>query len=122
MKANELGFQEMVAILSPLGLYGGNGKSKMPLNGIFGSLQIFPSDGCPTTAPFLASTQAVRSRRVSSASKISDCVIAHRSDWGSSPVRTVRPTGQTSLELLHLRLRFFGIGFVDQPRNPVVFY
>jgi hypothetical protein len=30
-KANELGFQEMVAILSPLGLYGGNQKSKLPL-------------------------------------------------------------------------------------------
>jgi hypothetical protein len=30
-KANELGFQEMAAILSPLGLYGGNRKSKMPL-------------------------------------------------------------------------------------------
>jgi hypothetical protein len=30
-KPNELGFPEMVAILSPLGLYGGNQKSKMPL-------------------------------------------------------------------------------------------
>jgi hypothetical protein len=30
-KANELGFQKMAAILSPLGLYGGNQKSKMPL-------------------------------------------------------------------------------------------
>jgi hypothetical protein len=30
-KANELGFQEMAAILSPLGLYGGNQKSKIPL-------------------------------------------------------------------------------------------
>jgi hypothetical protein len=34
----------------------------------------------------------------------------------------VRPTGQTGLELLYLRLRFFGLGFVDQPRNPVVFW
>jgi hypothetical protein len=40
----------------------------------------------------------------------------------SSPVRTVRPTAHTGLELLHLRLRFFGLGFVDQPRNPVVFW
>jgi hypothetical protein len=32
------------------------------------------------------------------------------------------PTGQTDMELLHLRLRFFGLGFVDQPRNPVVFW
>jgi hypothetical protein len=39
----------------------------------------------------------------------------HRSD------PPVRPTGQTGLELLQLRLRFFGLGFVDQPRNPIVF-
>jgi hypothetical protein len=58
----------------------------------------------------------MRSRRVSSASKIPDCVVAHRSDRCFSPVRPV-PTGQTGLELLQLRLRFFGLGFVDQPRN-----
>jgi hypothetical protein len=56
---------------------------------------------------------------VSSTLKISDCVVAHRSDRYSSPVRLV-PTGQTGLELLHLRLWFFGLGFVDLPRNPVV--
>jgi hypothetical protein len=38
--------------------------------------------------------QALRSRRVSSASKSSDCVVAHRSDRCSSLVRSV-PTGQT---------------------------
>jgi hypothetical protein len=43
----------------------------------------------------------------------------HRSDQ-SDPL--VRPTGQTSLALLQLRLRFFGLGFVDQPRNLVVFW
>jgi hypothetical protein len=53
-----------------------------------------PSDGCPATAPCVASTQAMQSRRVSSASKIPDCVVAHRSDRCSSPVRPV-PTGQT---------------------------
>jgi hypothetical protein len=47
----------------------------------------------------------MRSLRVSSASKILDCVIAHRSDWCSSPVRPV-PTGQTDLELLQHRLWF----------------
>jgi hypothetical protein len=60
-------------------------------------LEVFrfsPSDGCPATAPCLASTQAMRSRRVSSASKIPDCVVAHRSDRCSSMVRPV-PTGQT---------------------------
>jgi hypothetical protein len=30
-KANELGFQEIVAILSPHELYGGNRKTKLPL-------------------------------------------------------------------------------------------
>jgi hypothetical protein len=37
-------------------------------------------------------------------------------------VRPVLPTDQTGLALLQLRLRFFGLGFVDQPRNPVVFW
>jgi hypothetical protein len=31
-------------------------------------------------------------------------------------------TGQTGLALLQHRLRFFGLGFVDQPRNPVVLW
>jgi hypothetical protein len=60
-------------------------------------LEVFrfsPSDKCPATAPCLASTQAMRPRRVSSASKIPDCIVAHRSDRCSSPVRPV-PTGQT---------------------------
>jgi hypothetical protein len=52
------------------------------------------SDGCPATAPCVTSTQATRSRRVSSVSKIPDCVVAHRSDRCSSPVRPV-PNGQT---------------------------
>jgi hypothetical protein len=37
-------------------------------------------------------------------------------------VRPVLPTGQTGLALLQHRLRFFGLGFVDQPRNPVDFW
>jgi hypothetical protein len=60
-------------------------------------LEVFrfsPSDGCPATAPCLTSTQAMRSRHVSSASKIPDCVVAHRSEWFSSPVRPV-PTSHT---------------------------
>jgi hypothetical protein len=39
-----------------------------------------------------------------------------------TPVRLVLLTGQTGLELLLHRLQFFGLGFVDQPRNPVVFW
>jgi hypothetical protein len=46
------------------------------------------------TAHCLASTKAMRSRQVSSASKIPDCIVAHRSDWCSPPVRPV-PTNQT---------------------------
>jgi hypothetical protein len=38
----------------------------------------------------LASTQALRSRRVSSASKSLDCVIAYQSDQSDPPVRPVR--------------------------------
>jgi hypothetical protein len=81
---------------------------------------IAPSDGCPATATYLASTQALRSRHVSSTSKIPDCVVAHRLDRCSSPVRPVRPTGQTGLALLQHHLQFLGLGFVDQPGNPVV--
>jgi hypothetical protein len=49
-KTIELGFQELAAILSPLGLYGGNQKSKIPfsnnygykpLKGGFGRLEAF---------------------------------------------------------------------------------
>jgi hypothetical protein len=58
-------------------------------------LKFSPSDGCPVTATCLASTQALRSRRVSSASKIPDYVITHRSDRCSSTVRPV-PTGHTN--------------------------
>jgi hypothetical protein len=38
------------------------------------------------------------------------------------PVLLTGQTGQTGLTLLQLRLRFFGLGFVDQPRKPVVFW
>jgi hypothetical protein len=37
-------------------------------------------------------------------------------------VRPVLLTGQTEPMLLHLRVWFFGLGFVDQPRNPLVFW
>jgi hypothetical protein len=38
-----------------------------------------------------------------------------------TPVIPVIPTGQIGLELLQHHLRFFGLGFVDLSRNPVVF-
>jgi hypothetical protein len=51
---------------------------------------------------------------VSSASNIPDCIVAQ--------VRPVFLTDQTGLMLLHLHLRFFGLGYVDQPTNLVVFW
>jgi hypothetical protein len=39
-----------------------------------------------------------------------------------TPVRPVLTTGHTGLALLQLHLQFFGLGFVDQPRNLVVFW
>jgi hypothetical protein len=48
--------------------------------------------------------------------------VLHFKDSGlrrRTPVRPVLLTGQTGLVLLQLRLRFSGLGFVDQPRNPV---
>jgi hypothetical protein len=40
-----------------------------------------------------------------------------------TPVRPVLlTTGQTGLALLQHRLQFFGLGFLDQPRNLVVFW
>jgi hypothetical protein len=65
-----------------------------PSRAVLEDLKLSPSDGCPATATCLASTQALRSRRVSFTSKIPDYVVAHRSDRCSSPVRPV-PTGQT---------------------------
>jgi hypothetical protein len=115
----------LAAILSPNGLYGGNLKSKYPYlitrdtspsRAVLEVFRFSSLDGCPATPPCIASTQAMQSRCVSSASKIPDCVVTHRSDRCSSRVRPV-PTGQTGLELLQHRLRFFSLGSVDQPRN-----
>jgi hypothetical protein len=39
-----------------------------------------------------------------------------------TPIRPVLLTGQTGLELQQHHLRFFGLGFVGQPKNPVVFW
>jgi hypothetical protein len=77
-----------------------------PSRAVLEVFKLSPSDGCPATATCLASTQALRCRRVSSASKIPDCFVANRSDRCSSPARPV-PTGQTGLALLQHRLRFF---------------
>jgi hypothetical protein len=85
----------------------------MPLEGEFVIVVIAPSDGCPATANLLSLA-------------IPTCVLCFEVSrlHCCTPVRPV-PTSQTvqnSLELLHLRLLFFGLGFVNQPRNPVVFW
>jgi hypothetical protein len=69
-------------------------RDESPSRAVLEVFKLSPSDGCPAIATCLASTQALRSRRVSSASKIPDGVVAHRSDRCSLPVRQV-PTGQT---------------------------
>jgi hypothetical protein len=60
-----------------------------PSGAVLEVFKLSPSDRCPATATFFASTQALRSRRVSSASKIPDCVVAHHSDRSDPPVRPV---------------------------------
>jgi hypothetical protein len=95
----------VVAILSPLSLYGGHRKTKLPLlhntriyapKGTLGILVVAPSDGCLATSTHLASTQALRSRLVSSASKSLD-----------SPGSHLRPPS----------LRFWLCGSTNQPRR-----
>jgi hypothetical protein len=109
-KLNELGFQEMAAILSPLSIYGDSQKSKLPIlhktrihapEGHFGNiLVVAQSDGCPATTPCLASTQALRSRCVSSASKLLGAPGSrlHPPSLGSSGphVRSGRPTNRSA--------------------------
>jgi hypothetical protein len=72
------------------------------------------SDGCPTTATCLASTQALRSRRVSSALKhLGAC------DHGgqTAPPRRLDRPGWT-----HLLVESSASVFVAQPSDPVVFW
>jgi hypothetical protein len=68
-----------------------------------------PSDGCPATANLcrLDASLAILTHVL----RFEVSRLCRR-----TPVRPVS-TGQTSLELLQLSLGFFGIGFVDQPRN-----
>jgi hypothetical protein len=76
---------------------------------------IAPSNGCPATANLLSldASLAILTRVL----RFEVSGLRRR-----TAVRLVLLTGQTGLELLHLRLRFFSLGFVDQPRNLVVFW
>jgi hypothetical protein len=114
----------MTAILSPHGLYGSNQKSKIPLlnnyeykplKGGLGSLQIFSIGRMPGDSIMLSldACHAILTRVL----RFEDSGLRRR-----TPVRPVLLTDQTGLEMLQHRLRFFGLSFVDQPRNPVVFW
>jgi hypothetical protein len=76
---------------------------------------IAPSDGCPATANFLSLDASLVIPTRVLCFEVSG--LRHR-----TPVTPVLLTSQTGPMLLHLRLRFFDHGFVDQPRNPVVFW
>jgi hypothetical protein len=87
----------------------------MPLKGTLGNLVVAPSDGCLATAPYLASTQALQSQRMSSFLKATEAAhIIHQSDPCSS---LVHQSDRPSVVVVHAFV--FGLGFVAQPRNPV---
>jgi hypothetical protein len=77
--------------------------------------EMAPSDGCPATTNLISldTSHAIPTRVL----RFEVSGLRHR-----TPVRPVLLTGQTGTMLLHLRIRFFGLGFVDQPRNPLVFW
>jgi hypothetical protein len=88
----------LAAILSPLGLYGGNRKSKIPisnnygykpLKGGFGRLEAFSIRRMPDDPNLLSldASLAIPTRVLRF--KDPDCVVAHRSDRSDPPVRPV---------------------------------
>jgi hypothetical protein len=99
------------------------------------NLEVFrfsPSDGCPVTASCLASTQVLRSRRVSFASKLLGA-----SDQGgqiaplggyTGPGDLTDPSGLSPFWAVEPAWvaapprRVFGLGFLAQPSNLVVFW
>jgi hypothetical protein len=98
----------------------------MPLKGEFGNLCLhsigqMPSDrklASPRRKPCDPDTCPPLRRFRTASSHTGQTGAPHQSDRCAPPVR---PIGQTGLGLLFLRLRFFSFGFVDQPRNLVVF-
>jgi hypothetical protein len=121
-KGNELGFKKMAAILSPLGLYVGNQKTKLPLKpnirihapeGHFGNLHCstigrMPKDRTPLS---LDASLAIPTRVLHF--ETHQCpATPNRSDWFHQLVRPV---------LAWQPHRVFSLGFVAQPSNLVVF-
>jgi hypothetical protein len=77
-KQMSLGSKRWLPSIHSMSIYGGTQKTKLPVlntrdaSPSRANLEVFrfsSSDGCPATATCLASTQALRSQRVSSASK-----------------------------------------------------
>jgi hypothetical protein len=94
---------------------------------------ISSSDGCPATAICLASTQALRSRRVSSASKHlgaggqggQTTPLGGYTGLGNltGPRRSDRPSWAVERAWVAAPpRRVLSLGFVAQPSNPVVFW
>jgi hypothetical protein len=88
----------MAVILSPLGLYEGNRKVKlpyyiklryMPLKGLLGIFIVQPSDGCPVTTNLLSLNASL---------EIPMCVLRFEASGRGrrTQVRSVYPTGPTS--------------------------
>jgi hypothetical protein len=118
----------MIAILSPLGLYGGNQKAKLPLRpntrihtseGHFGNLRRHTIRQMPRDHTL---------RSLDAHHAIPTCVLRFTVSGlrRRTPVRPVSSTGQTGT---HRSDRsdaaappVFGLGFVDQPRNPMIFW
>jgi hypothetical protein len=136
------GSKSLLPSIHSMSIYGGTQKTKLPLlntrdtSPSRANWEVFrfsSSDRCPATVTCLASTQALRSRRVSSASKhlgtsdqggqttppgrldrLGQSDRPRRSDhpsWAVEPAWVATPPR-----------RVFDLGFVAQPSNPVVFW
>jgi hypothetical protein len=111
-ETNDLGFQEFAAILSPLGLYGGNRKSKIPFSnnygykpvkGGFGRLEAFSIGRMPGDRNLLSldaslaiptrvlrfEDSGLRRRTPVRPVLLTGQTRTHRSDWSDPPVRPV---------------------------------
>jgi hypothetical protein len=92
-----------------------NNKGYNPLKGGFGRVEAFSIGRMPGDRNLLSldASLVIPTRAL----RFEDSGLRRR-----TPVRPVLLTSQTGLALLQHRLQFFGLGFVDQPRNPVVFW
>ena len=85
-----------------------------PIGGKIGYLMISPADGQPSTTPCFTSMQAMRSRRVSSASDLLDVHGRHRSDRSTGQTGTVHRSDRSGAVVDPPSLRTW---VSAQPRN-----